>query len=82
VREGRRVTGYLNGEPDFSGELESTVPSGEASLFLGGRCDNFANFEGRLDEVALFDRALSSEEVASHFKAGGLSAPATASVSR
>jgi hypothetical protein len=66
------VTVYLDGRADLSGELEFTVPSGENTVFIGGRCDNFANFEGRLDEVSLYSRALSAAEVASHFKAGGL----------
>ena len=33
------------------------------SLFLGGRHDNQSNWEGRLDEAAIFDRALSAAEV-------------------
>jgi len=32
-------------------------------FFVGGRNDNQANWEGRLDEVALFDRALSVVEI-------------------
>jgi len=72
VRERRAVTVYLDGRADLSGELEFTVPPGENTVFIGGRCDKFANFEGRLDEVSLYSRALSAAEVASHFKAGGL----------
>jgi hypothetical protein len=34
------------------------------ALFLGGRSDNSDNWEGRLDEVAVFDRALNAEEIA------------------
>jgi sugar phosphate isomerase/epimerase len=82
VRDTRKVAAYLDGQLDLGGELESAAPAGEASLFLGGRCDNFANFEGKLDEVALYDRPLSSAEAAAHFKASSLSAPATASVNR
>ncbi len=82
VRDGREVTVYLDGKPDFSGELENTVTAAKNTAFIGGRCDNFANFEGRLDEVALYGRALSAAEVASHFKAGGLSTAATASLNR
>ena len=32
-------------------------------LFVGGRSDNQLNFEGRIDEVAVFDRALSVQEI-------------------
>tara|TARA_B100000686_G_C16295823_1_gene715915 strand:+ start:527 stop:700 length:174 start_codon:yes stop_codon:yes gene_type:complete len=36
---------------------------GQSELFFGGRCDNQANWEGRLDEIAVFDRALSAAEI-------------------
>lgn len=82
VREGRRVTVYLNGNktPEISGEVDVTFAHDEKSIFLGGRCDNFANFEGKLDEVAVYDRALNSEEVAAHYKASGFP-PRAANVS-
>jgi len=80
VREGRKVAVYLDGSADIVGELDQTLPPGEASVFVGGRCDNFANFEGRLDEVALYGRALSPEEAAAHFKASGVPSPASESV--
>ena len=49
-----------------SGPTEATVEAGApaADLFMGGRNDNPSNWEGRLDEVAYFDRPLSAEEVA------------------
>ena len=47
---------------------------------LGGRCDDFANFEGKLDEVAVYERVLPASEVAAHFKSGSLSGPIGASV--
>ncbi len=72
VRAGRQVTLYLDGRLEVSGDLESTTPAGVNSVFIGGRCDNFANFEGKVDEVALYDRALRAEEVAEHFQAAGL----------
>jgi len=74
VREGRRVSVYLNGQttPEISGEADVTLPADAKALFLGGRCDNFANFEGKLDEVAVFDRALKPQEIAAHFQASGL----------
>ena len=73
VREGRSVTIFLDGNttPEISGEADITFAPGEKSFFLGGRCDNFANFEGKLDEVAVYDRALKPEEVAAHYKASG-----------
>lgn len=69
VREGRQATVYLDGQPDLSGKLEFTLPPDEPLVFLGGRCDRFANFEGKLDEIAVYDRVLSPEEVFTHFQA-------------
>lgn len=64
VRKGDQVRVYLNGNP--TPEIETTSPAGATleELFLAGRCDDQDNWEGRLDEVAIFDRALSAEEVA------------------
>ena len=71
VRDGKRVAVYLNGnpEPDITGEAEVGHPSDVTQLFLGGRNDNLFNFEGRIDEAALYDRALTAEEAEAHFRA-------------
>ncbi len=56
VRSGERVAVTLNGDaqPIFSGPVPVTRPPDSRDVFLGGRSDNFANFEGRLAEVAVF----------------------------
>ena len=56
VRRGEDVTVYLNeaAQPVFSGKVSATRPDGCKDVFLGGRSDNFANFEGRMAEVALY----------------------------
>lgn len=61
VRDGDQARVYLNGELD----LEAKVGSGAdpSEWFFGGRSDNDSNWEGRLDEIAVFDRALTPEEV-------------------
>ncbi len=68
TREGNRAAVYLNGnpEPEISGELDPTFGLSE-EIFLGGRSDSLFGLEGRMDEVALFNRALTADEVASHF---------------
>ena len=68
VRAGRKVAAYLNGKPDISGEAGITLPGGVKDLFVGGRADNMFNFEGKIDEVAVYARALSAAEVARHYK--------------
>jgi hypothetical protein len=61
VRKGGKVLVYLNGALD----LEAAAPAVNIpALFLGGRSDNTDNWEGRLDEIAVFGKALSSEEIA------------------
>ena len=77
VREGPRVRVHLDGraEPELSGLLTHTVPAGENSLFFGGRADGMFNFEGKLDEIAVYDRALAPTEIAAHYRASGLSPP-------
>ena len=62
VRSKENVRVYLNGKL----EIDSTVNlsrSNNVPLFIGGRSDNSANWEGRIDEVSLFSRALTAEEV-------------------
>ena len=67
VRDGGQVRVYLNGEPDP--EIDVRLPGdgqvGAERLFFGGRTDNQSNWEGRLDEIAVFDRVLSVAEIAS-----------------
>lgn len=71
VREQEKATIYLNGVREVTGELTPTHRN-SADAFFGGRSDNFANLEGRLDEVAIFSRALSAAEVALQFAASGI----------
>ena len=42
---------------------------GLESLFVGGRSDDLGHFEGKIDEVAVYDRALSADEIAEHVRA-------------
>jgi hypothetical protein len=63
VRDGKSVAVYLDGKPEIEGEADVTMPKGEGTLFVGGRSDGFANFAGKIDEVAVYDRALTADEV-------------------
>jgi hypothetical protein len=66
VRDGETARVYLNGKLEIEGTLAAHDATGD--IFLGGRCDNFANLEGKLDEAAIFDRALKSEEIQKHYQ--------------
>ena len=71
VRDGTRVRVYLNGqrEPEIDAEVERSIGDDLQEIFFAGRSDNFANLAGKLDEVALFDRALTRDEIAAHYSA-------------
>ena len=65
VRLGDTVRIYLNGNPQPELEVMSS-PGYSASLdqlFFGGRCDGESNWEGRLDEITVYDRALDLAEI-------------------
>jgi hypothetical protein len=60
VRDVDMARVYLNGTLEI--ETKATrvnVPS----MFFGGRSDHDSDWEGRLDEIAVFNRALSADEV-------------------
>jgi hypothetical protein len=68
VNRGGMAAVYLNGSatPEVSGELPLAEPP---EIFIGGRPDGHANFEGKLDEVAVYRRALQPKEIADHYAA-------------
>ena len=71
VRDRGRVAIYLDGktEPEVSGEVAADPKHNLKSLLVGGSEKSFASFEGKIDEVALYDRALNAAEIAQHFSA-------------
>jgi putative membrane-bound dehydrogenase-like protein len=73
TRQGTKVRVYLNGQPkpEIEGDLPLTYQSVRDQFFLGGRGDGMFGLVGRLDEVALFGRALTGEEVTAHYLASG-----------
>ncbi len=65
VQDNHSVKIYLNGNE--TPEIETTLNNVDQhfinSFFLGGRSDNQSNWEGRLDEIAVFNRALNKSEI-------------------
>jgi monoterpene epsilon-lactone hydrolase len=45
------------------------MPLAADSCFFGGRNDGFAPLDGKLDEVSVYNRALSADEIAAHYAA-------------
>ena len=64
VRDGPTVRAYLNGQLELETTAPAKSPADFDQTFFGGRSDNDSNWEGRLDEIALFPRALSAAEIA------------------
>jgi hypothetical protein len=71
AREGDKFRAYLNGQadPDFAGQTNAPLSANSSTRFFGGREDNEDSLEGKLSDVAFYDRALSADEVAEHYKA-------------
>ena len=72
VRQGGKVMVYLNGQLEVEGELNATVAQAtEKAIYIGGRENGQTSFEGKLDEVAIFDRVLTAQEVSQQFQNAG-----------
>ena len=62
VRDGSSIRVHLNGNSKPEIQALANGPS-PPSWFFGGRSDSVDNWEGRLDEIAVFDRVLSPSEI-------------------
>jgi hypothetical protein len=74
LRDGEGVTVYLDGRPEITGKAPAARPEGAERLYIGGGPDPGRRFEGKVDEVVVFDRVLAPAEVAT--MAGGDPGPA------
>jgi hypothetical protein len=63
VRDGATVRVYLDGRLEIEAKASAEFPQAYDQCFFGGRSDNDSNWEGRLDEIAVFDRALKPQDV-------------------
>ena len=55
---------YPKGEVEIKTKAAGVSPADLEQCFFGGRSDNDSNWEGRLDEIAVFNRALTADQVA------------------
>ncbi len=72
VKDGATLTYYRNGAVIGTGEITGS-PVNAQPLLIGGQIQNGApveNFSGRIDEVAIFDRALTEADVADIYNRG------------
>ena len=58
-----RVRVFLNGNeaPEIDVDVQVFPKAVVPNLFIGGRSDNESNWEGRIDEVAIFNRSLTTD---------------------
>lgn len=71
IRNGDFVQVFLDGELDPELSIRTDRVPAAATLMMGGNATGNANLEGKLDELSIYDRALTSEEVAALFRAAG-----------
>jgi hypothetical protein len=74
VRDDQKFRVHLNGkaEPEIAGATIAVPFASDKTMFFGGHEENEANLEGKLAEVAIYDRPLSADEVAEHYQAAGM----------
>ena len=59
----------------IEGEAEVGYLLSQKQLFIGGRNDHRYNFEGKMDEVSVYNRVLTPAEIAQHYQASGVTPP-------
>ena len=76
AHDGRGTRLHLDGKQDETA-LDDRGPlhRAPAMLFLGTQAGDGRDFEGLIDEVALYDRALDAAEINAHLRAAGIEAP-------
>lgn len=68
-RTGNRVRVYLNGgkSPEIESESDIGNLSDSSIIMLGGKPNDSSTWEGKLDEWAVYPRAMPADEIAAHF---------------
>jgi hypothetical protein len=67
VRAGEAARIYLDGTLEIEGTARRGPAGGEPTS-IGGARGSDASLEGKLDEVAIYDRALTADEIAAHYR--------------
>ena len=78
MRAGDDISCYLNGQLEFSTTRPATGTFAEGTWTFGGRSDTAGlKWQGNMDEIAIFDRLLTQDEVLAHYYAAVVPEPAT-----
>lgn len=63
VVSGKTITHYLNGVTNGTGTISTTITNNTKNLYIGSRDDKVTQMKGSMDDIILYQRALSAEEV-------------------
>lgn len=69
---------YVNGAMVASGQPDGYVPNGTGNFTIGARSDGAFQYNGSVDEVAFYDKAVPAATLLSHYQNGVSASPATA----
>lgn len=69
TRDGRAVKLYLDGKLDLTGEAPPRLSGATPRLLIGSQGRANSTFEGRIDEVAVYNRPLPEAEIDRHSRA-------------
>jgi hypothetical protein len=75
VYDGAVATLYVNGAKAAEGSPTSYVPGASGGFAVGARSDSSFWWKGAADEVALYKKALSADDVAAHYANATSTAP-------
>ena len=65
--DGTNLTVFLNGNAVVTKPVNKPRVPGGTPLVIGRRQDGYAPFIGIIDEVRIYNRALSDDEIKAHF---------------
>jgi hypothetical protein len=72
VKSGSSIRLYINGSLDNTNTLTAFTDTNSVDLFAGSDADSSAFMNGLIDEIELFNRALTATEIQSIFSAGSI----------
>ncbi len=75
------VTFYINGQFDRAVSLNGPIDSSSNNLLIGDR-GNLHFFDGTIDEVAIYNRVLTEEEIHTHYEEGSPEGPGAIDIYR
>lgn len=74
VYDGSTIKIYVNGNLEGTNNLTGTILTNTSNVNIGRRTSNDRYFNGVIDEVAIYNRALSQPEILDRFMRGGVRA--------